>query len=189
MPSLRIARLFGPRQQIGLRALLRCQRGGPAMELSLVAPMVLALLLAILHTALIFTANQALETAAEAAGRLVMTGQAQQSGWTQAQFQAQACAALPKFMPCAGRLYVDVAPVSSGNFSDAQTGAVALTYGASGAVNTTFSYSVGSRGDIVVVRLMYLWPTVNGPFGLSFVNQQGGNRMLTAASVLKTEYF
>jgi hypothetical protein len=66
---------------------------------------------------------------------------------------------------------------------------VALTYDSKGAVSNSFTFNTGGRGDIVVVRLMYLWPVVNGPFGLSLSNQPGGNRMITAASVLKTEYY
>ena len=168
--------------------LAACERGGPALEFAFVAPMTIALIVAVIHTALIFLAGQGLQSAAEAAGRLVMTGQAQGT-LTQAQFQAKACAALPGFMPCAGRLFVDVQVVSSGNFADATLGAVALTYDSKGAVSNSFTFNTGGRGDIVVVRLMYLWPVVNGPFGLSLSNQPGGNRMITAASVLKTEYY
>jgi Flp pilus assembly protein TadG len=167
-------------------ALWACQRGGPLVEFALFGPMVIALLLGILHTALIYMAQQGLQSAADMAGRVVMTGQAQQAGMTQAQFKSAACAALPPFMSC-NRLYIDARTVTS--FASANTGAVTLTYNSSGAVTNTFSYDLGGRDDIVLVRLMYLWPVANGPFGLNLTNQQGGNRMLAAASVLKTELY
>jgi len=171
------------------RALAVCQRGGPTLEFALVAPMLIALIVGVIYTALIFLAQQGLDTAAETAGRLVMTGQAQSGALTQSQFQTQACAALPRYLPCAGHLFVDVQTVSSGNYADASTSAVTLTYNADGTVGNTFNFSMGARGDLVVVRLMYLLPMTNGPFGLQLTNQSDGNRMITAASVLKTEYY
>jgi len=171
------------------RSLAACQRGGPTLEFALVAPMLIALIVGVVYTALIFLAQQGLDTAAEAAGRLVMTGQAQSSALTQSQFQTQACAALPRYLPCAGHLFVDVQTVTSGNYADASTSAVALTYNTNGTVSNTFNFALGGRGDLVVVRLMYLLPMANGPFGLQLTNQTGGNRMITAASVLKTEYY
>lgn len=149
-------------------------------------PAVLALVLATLHTALIFLAQEGLETAAENAGRLVMTGQAQQGGLTQSAFKTAACNSLPPFLTCS-RLYVDVTTVSS--YANAVTGVPTFTYDTNGKVTNTFSYSTGTQGAIVVVRLMYLWPTANGPLGLQLSNTSGNNRLLLATSVLKTEYY
>lgn len=165
---------------------MRDSRAAVALEFALVAPMLIALILAVLNTAMIFLAQQGLETAAENGGRIIMTGQAQQGSMTQTQFKTAACASLPPFLQCS-RLYIDVAAVSS--FSDATLGAPTFTYDSSGNVSNSFSYSTGARGGIVVARLMYLWPTSNGPFGLKLTNTSGGNRMLMATSVLKTEYY
>lgn len=169
-----------------LRGLHNNARGGVAMEFALVAPMLIALILAILNTALIFLAQQGLETAAENAGRLIMTGQAQSSSLTQAQFKTAACTYLPPFLQC-NRLYIDVVSVS--NFSDATLTAPVFTYDKNGNVTNSFSYSTGTRGSIAVVRLLYLWPTSNGPFGLTLTNTSNSNRLLLASSVLKTEYY
>lgn len=177
-------------QRVGKpRALSRLWRdtsAAVALEFALVGPMLIALILAILHTALIFLAQQGLETTAEAAGRIIMTGQAQQSSMTAAQFKTAACATLPPYLQCS-RLYIDVTSVS--NFSDASTAAPTFTYDSKGNVSNSFSYTTGTRGSIAVVRLMYLWPTTNGPLGLNLTNTTGYNRMLLATSVLKTEYY
>ena len=161
-------------------------RGAVALEFALVAPMLIALILGILNTALIFLAQSGLETAAENAGRIIMTGQAQQAGMTQAQFKTAACASLPPFLAC-NRLYIDVASVS--NFSDATLTTPTFTYDKNGNVTNSFGYATGARGSIAVVRLMYLWPTSNGPFGLQLTNTSGNNRLLQSTSVLKTEYY
>lgn len=168
------------------RALANCRRGAALVEFALVMPAVLALVLATLHTALIYLAQEGLETAAESAGRLIMTGQAQQGGLTQSAFKTAACNSLPPFLTCS-RLYVDVTTVS--NYSTAVTGVPTFTYDTNGNVTNSFSYSTGTQGSIVVVRLMYLWPTANGPMGLNLSNTSGNNRLLLATSVLKTEYY
>ena len=59
------------------RNFLICTRGATAVEFALVAAPFFALLIAILQTALIFLAQQVLQTATTEAARLVMTGQAQ----------------------------------------------------------------------------------------------------------------
>jgi Flp pilus assembly protein TadG len=58
----------------------RHQDGAAAVEFALIAVSFLALLFAILETALVFFAGQTLESAASDAGRLIMTGQAQTAG-------------------------------------------------------------------------------------------------------------
>ena len=161
-------------------------RGAVALEFALVAPMLIALIVGILNTSLIFLAQSGLETTAENAGRIIMTGQAQQGALTQAQFKTAACASLPPFLTCS-RLFIDV--VSVNNFSDATLTTPTFTYYKNGNVTNTFSFSTGTRGAIAVVRLMYLWPTSNGPWGLKLTNTSGNNRLLLATSVLKTEYY
>jgi Flp pilus assembly protein TadG len=75
-----------------LGRLLRQQDGAAAVEFSLVAAPFLALLFAIMETALVFFSGQALETAVADSARLIMTGQAQSQGLTQATFKNAVCA-------------------------------------------------------------------------------------------------
>ena len=69
------------------RRLLRQQDGAAAIEFGLVAAPFLALVFAILETAIVFFAGQALETAAADSARLIMTGQAQTQGYRRGQVQ------------------------------------------------------------------------------------------------------
>ncbi len=185
-----------------IRRLQRCESGSPTIEFAVVAPAFIALLLAILHVALIFVAQQGLETAAESSARLLMTGQAQTyagtdaqghayTGMTQADFKTAACNSLPKFLTC-NRLYVDVTTVNA--FSAAVTSAPSMTY-SNGNVTNTFNYNPGAsngtsaQSQIVVLKLMYMWPVPTGPLGFNLADQGNGNRMITASSVLLTENF
>lgn len=202
MPCPWHLRNFARKLRRDARRLVACECGSPTIEFAVVAPAFIALMLAILHVALVFLAQQGLETAAESSARLIMTGQAQSyagtnaqgqsyTGMTQADFKTAACNALPKFLTC-DRLSVDVSTVNS--FSAAVTGAQGLT-DANGTLNTTTGYTPGTSNasaaqtQIVVVRLIYLWPTVTGPMGLNLTNQPNGNRMLLASSVLLTEAY
>ena len=66
---------------------IRQQDGAAAIEFGLVAAPFLALVFAIMETAIVFFAGQALETAAADSARLIMTGQAQTQGFDQAKFK------------------------------------------------------------------------------------------------------
>jgi Flp pilus assembly protein TadG len=166
-----------------LRGLCREDRAATILEFALVAAPFFALLIAILETSLVFLGQQGLETAGEAAARLIVTGQAQQNGWTAAQYKTQVCNQLPPFLSCAN-LMVDVQTAAS--FDAADTSAPALTY-KNGAPSNSWQYQTGTAGSIVIVRLMYLWPVVTGPLGFNLSNQSGNNRLLIATSVAQTE--
>lgn len=179
------------------------------MEFAFVGPMTIAGIVAILNTSLVFIAQQGLQTAAESAGRMIMTGQAQQyagsgyTGMTAADYKKAICgtltgfpALLPPFLTC-DRLYVDVNTYNT--MSAAVTSAPSLTYNSGGTVTNTFGYTPGSAGPgviaagsatkVVVVRLMYLWPTATGPNGFNLVNQQDSNRLIFASTMLVTENY
>jgi Flp pilus assembly protein TadG len=174
-------------QRALLVRLAQCQRGGPAMEYALLAPMFLALLIAIMQIALVFIAQQALETAAQGTARLALTGQSQAGAWSAATFKSKACTALTAsapFMSCNG-LFVDVATATS--FATANTSVPTITYDSSGNVTNSFNYTVGTQGAVVVLKLLYRWPTISAPLGFTIKNQSNGERVLLATSVFKVE--
>jgi hypothetical protein len=46
---------------------------------------------------------------------------------------------------------------------------------------------VGGAGDIVVLRLLYLWPLPTGPLGFTLNDASGTQKLLIATSVAKSE--
>jgi Flp pilus assembly protein TadG len=185
-----------------LSALRRCERGSPAIEFAFVVPAFMALILGVLHLSLLYLAQEGLETAAENSARLIMTGQAQKyagtnasgvayTGMTQADFKTAACAQLPKFLTC-DRLLVDVTTVSS--FSNVSAGLPTLAYNGSGQITNSFSYTPGTsngtsaQSQIVVLKLIYLWPMATGPLGFNLAEERG-NHKISASSVLLTENY
>jgi Flp pilus assembly protein TadG len=191
---------------------LRKNRDGVvALEFALVGPAFIAILLAIMYTMFIYLAQQMLETAAQSAGRLLLTGSAQTTtmanghvGMTAADFKDAICNGysgtangqavsglplLPSMLSCS-RLTVNVNTASS--YNTGSTAPPTFTYDSNGIVtntNTGYNYQSNGAGSnrIIVLQLIYLWPTGTGPLGLTLVNQPNGNRMIVATSVFTTE--
>jgi Flp pilus assembly protein TadG len=172
------------RRWVGLKTaqrLARQEEGTAAVEFGLIAMPFLALVFAIIETALVFFANQVLETAVADSSRLIMTGQAQTQGLSKDTFKDQVCAKIFGLVDCVGGVHVDVKTVSSFN-------SVSLDkpLDSDGKLDTSdFKYEPGEPGDIVVARLVYQWPTYVSMLGLS--NMAGNNRLMMATAVFRNE--
>ena len=164
------------------RRFLRQQDGASAVEFGLVAAPFLALVFAIMETAIVFFAGQALETAAADSARLIMTGQAQTAGYNQAAFKTAVCNKIYGLFSCSSGLYVDVKSYSS--FASVST-SKPITNGNFDISN--FGYAPGGPGDIVVVRLMYQWPVYVSLLGLNLSDVSGGKRVLMATYAFRNE--
>jgi Flp pilus assembly protein TadG len=170
----------------GLRTVRRlaCQEDGTAaVEFGLIAMPFLALVFAIIETALVFFANQVLETATAESARLIMTGQAQTQGLTPETFKDQVCAHVYGLFDCAGGVYVDVQTFKSFDAVDLNN-----PIDKDGKLDTSgFAYSPGGPGDIVVVRLIYQWPIYLSMLGLS--NMANNSRLMMATAAFRNEPF
>jgi len=165
------------------RSFARAQDGAAAVEFALVAAPFLALVFAILETALVFFAGQTLEAAATDAGRLIMTGQAQTAGYSQNDFKTAVCNRLAGgLFNCNNGVYVDVKTYSS--FTSIST-TPPITNGNLDTSNMT--YTPGGPGDIVVVRLYYQWPVYVSMFSNNLSNLTGNQRLLVATTVFRNE--
>lgn len=168
-----------------LRAIGRDRRGVAIIEFAAVAAPFVALILATLQTSLVFFAQQSLETTAEETARDLITGKAQQSNWVLKDFQKDACSHLYSFMKCPN-LMVDVQRADS--LAAIDTSAPTITYKKDGSIDQSkWTFSPGQPGDIVVMRMMYVLPVISGPLGFNLSNMQGGNRLLVATSVFRSE--
>jgi Flp pilus assembly protein TadG len=167
-----------------------CRRGATALEFALVAAPFLALLVALFETALVFFAQRVLDEVTEEASRYILTGQAQQSNMTQAQFANYVCtssntATLVSALFNCNNLMVNIQNYNT--FASASTSNPTLTFNANGTVSNTWTYAPGSPGSIVVMQVMYQWPIVLGPLGFNLSNLTNGNRLLVSTAVFKTE--
>src|SRR5262245_17343517 len=165
------------------RRFARREDGAAAVEFGLVAVPFLGLAFAIMETALVFFAGQTLETAAADSARLIMTGQAQTQGLTQATFKNAVCAKVHGLFNCESGVYVDVRTYQS--FSSVS---VASPIDANGNLVQDFAYQPGGPGNIVVMRLMYQWPVFVSLLGLNGLsNMSGNNRLLVSTVAFRNE--
>lgn len=167
----------------GLRRFARAKGGAAAVEFALVAVPFLALLFAIIETALVFFANQALEYAVAESSRLILTGQAQGANLDQASFKAKVCTNVTALFDCANKLQVNVQDYSS--FAAATT---TPPYDGNGQLDTSkLVYQPGGPGDIVVVSLYYEWPIYAQLLNGSLTDQNGNKRLLIATAAFRNE--
>ena len=160
----------------------RQEDGAALIEFVFVSGPFLLLVFAIMETAGVFFAGQALETATADSARLILTGQAQTQGFSQAQFKTAVCGKVYALFDCASGVYVDVKKYSS--FSSIP--AAAKPIDANGNLIKNFTYDPGGPGCIVVVRLLYEWP-VYLSLGLNLADLAGNKRLLVATSAFRTE--
>jgi len=165
------------------RRLIRHQEGAAAIEFGLVAAPFLALVFAIMETAVIFFASQALETAAADSARLIMTGQAQMQGFDQAKFKQEVCARVHGVFNCGASFFVDVKKYTS--FASISTDKPVDAGG--NLQSDSFGYQPGGPGDIVVVRLMYQWPVYVSLLGLNLADMSAGKRLLLSTLAFRNE--
>ncbi len=178
--AVRSARRFLSRSP--LRRFVRHQDGATAIEFSLVALPFIAMMFAIIETALVFFAGQSLEAAVSNVSRLILTGQAQSQGMSANAFKTKVCAQLTVMFDCAGGVYVDVktytnfastdmnSPVSNGNFD-----------------TSAMAYTPGGPGDIVVLKLYYQWPIYVSIWNAGISNLNGSQRLLVATAAFRNE--
>lgn len=180
---MRLFRRKLARQTGKARQFLHRQDGAVAIEFGMVAAPFLALIFAILETAIVFFADQTLETAVADSSRLIMTGQAQTANMTAASFKTEVCKRIYALFDCTTGVYVDVK--SYANFASIN---ITSPIDANGNLVNDFIYSPGGPGSIVVVRLIYKWP-VYSVLGFNLANMTGGKRLLVATSAFRNEAY
>jgi Flp pilus assembly protein TadG len=162
------------------------RRGSVAVEFALVAPVFFALLFAILETAIMFFAGQALEVGTQDSARLLLTHQAQDSGMTETQFKTDLCNRIMVLFNCTGNLAnitVDVKVFPPGT-------AITITDPiVSGNLTGPFAYQLPPTGspNTVVVRAFYKWPLFVTGLGYNISNLNGSQRLLAATAAFHVE--
>jgi Flp pilus assembly protein TadG len=161
----------------------RNTKGAVALEFGLIAVPFIGLIFAILETCLVFLTSQALETAVTDASRLILTGQAQTTSMTAAQFKTRVCEKLTALVNCNSAVYIDVRSFSS--FSAATIPTPIDNNGNMITNNTAFS--PGTAKQIVVVRAYLAYQVYTSVWGQSLANLPGNKRLIIATAAFQTE--
>lgn len=178
-----------PESLIVVRALWRDMRAVTAVEFALVAPLLLALIIATAEVGLIFVAKAYLETGAEQAARLVLTNQAvttangQTSPMTQAQFTTAVCGQLPALFTCAN-LIVQLEPLPA---SATSVSSLLPQFNADGTLANPVAYATGSAGQNMLLAVIYEWPLLSGPLGMNFGTLGNGTLLMSSTQIFRIE--
>lgn len=165
-----------------LRRFRRNRRGSAAVEFALVAPLFFGMLFAIIEMAMVFFASQVLETVTQDSARMIMTGQAQNASFTQAQFKNLVCSKLTVMFDCVNGVSIDVQSYTA--FASIN---VVDPIDAGQNFVPPNNYLPGGPGDVVVVRLFYKWPLYVTGLGFNMGNLNGNKRLLTATAAFQNE--
>jgi len=142
------------------------ETGSTVVEFGLVAVPFFACFFAIIEVGLVFFAGQVLETSVGDASRLILTGQAQNQNFQLADFKNAICTTSVQTLFSCTNISVDVRPASS--FSGAD---FSLPTDANHMLDTSsFGYNNTQPCDIVVVRVIYEWPTFVRGLGLDLAS-------------------
>jgi Flp pilus assembly protein TadG len=177
-----------------IRRFRRNQDGATAVEFAMLVTPFLALLLAILETALMFWTSQILEDAVTQASRPVLTGQAltaypaaNGAGANTTAFRNAVCAQASALVDCT-KVTIDVRSYAS--FSGAQSGSSGSNPVSGGTLNTNgFGYTQTGPGQIVVVRAVLEYNLMFTPWSTALANIGPGKRALVASTTFKNEPF
>ncbi|RAI38912.1 TadE/TadG family type IV pilus assembly protein [Rhodoplanes roseus] len=167
---------------VWLRRFVRRQDGATAIEFGIVLLPFLSILLMTMETALVFFAQQNLETIAADSARLIMTGQAQNASFDAAKFKSAVCDRVVALFSCSTGMYVDVQKYTS--FASISS---TVTLDSSG--NPVTNYNPGGKNEIVVVRLIYKWPIVSPLTQTYLADAASTTRMLVATAAFRNEPF
>ncbi|WP_315837322.1 TadE/TadG family type IV pilus assembly protein [Bradyrhizobium prioriisuperbiae] len=159
------------------------EQGSSAVEFAIVAPIFLALTVAIAELAMVFFAGQYLETAVQDSARLIMTGQAQTAAvsYTADTFKTQVvCPRLNLLIDC-NNLSIDIQSFSS--FTGIDPGS---PVDATNNIKSKFLFDMGSPTSTVLVRAFYPWQLMTARmFDIS--NLADGKYLIQASAAFRNE--
>ena len=159
---------------------IRREDGAVAVEFGMILLPFLTMMFVIIETALIFFADQTLQTAVADSSRLIMTGQAASQQLNAATFKTAVCARIYGLFDCSNGMYVDVKTYTS--FASISN---TVQYDAGGKPVTT--YAPGNPGDIIVVRLLYQWPISIPMIQSVLADPSARTRLLVATAAFRNE--
>ena len=82
-----------------------------------------------------------------------------------------------------GNFMIDLQPATS--FANAVVTAPTITFEANGKPTNAWQYNLGAPNQIMVMRVMYLWPVFLGPLGLNLVDVSNNTHLLMSTAVIQ----
>ena len=163
-----------------IRRLRKDERGVTAIEFGMLAMPFFILLLGIIETSLMFFAGQVLESATDEVGRLVRTGQLDNT-MTAEELRTEICDRSEILFACKDIL-IDMQVVATykdlGDSPEPDEGELAPS---------DFGFTAAGPRQIVMLTVVTEWPVFTNYFQKWLSDLNNGNAVLTAVTVFKTE--
>lgn len=157
-------------------------KGATAVEFALVAFPFFFLLTSIIEASLFFFAGQMLESSVDRVGRLVRTGQLDETT-SKAQLKERLCTEASLLFDCQ-ILLVDVK--SATTFAGLGTPPTAV---GGELLSSDFGYNSPGSSKIMRITVTYEWPVFSNYVAAHLADLNSGNALLTAISVFQTESY
>lgn len=184
-PTL-LRRLLAPAIARG-RSFARDERGVTAIEFGFLALPFFTIIFAIIETAMMFFAQQVLDSAVEDASRIVRTGNAQAQGFDVTSFRNYMCGYTFGLFNCSN-IILKVQVLSS--FSAATTATTVQTCNLTTCTwSVTSSYDPGVGRNVIEVSAYYRWPLLVVLPYFNLKNQPDNYRLISAMRVFRNEPF
>lgn len=152
------------------------------VEFAIIAIPFIAMIFAMIETALVFLAGEILQSAVVDTSRAIMTGQSIKSD--REAFKSAICDRAAIMVDCKDRLDVDVRTLKS------LQGAGRANPYADGAYETSgWVFDPGGPGAVVVVTAAYRWPISLNFIGVSLADSGSKTRLLMASTAMKNEQY
>lgn len=163
------------------RRFVRSEHGSVAIEFALTAVPFFTLLFAIVEAGMIFFVNAELDNALNDAARLIRTGQAQTANMTSTQLVQNICDDVVMVSNCTTNVKIDVR-----TFSSFASVSFPPPVDADGNIVNSLQFSMGNAGDIVLIRVYYIWNIVS-PLPVGLANNTAGTRLLQSSVAFRNE--
>ena len=166
----------------------RDDRATTAVEFGLLGIPFFAIIGAILETALVFFANQVLDSAVQDSSRLIRTGQAKQAKFDPVSFKAEVCGHLYGLFDCS-QLKLRTSVVGTFKAGTLIQSQPLDEKGKWKADWDQDKYDGGVKSSVVMVEAYYKWPVVINLGGFNMQNTPDGKRLLSAVRLFTNEPF
>lgn len=159
-------------------------RGATAVEFAMVALPFLMMLFGIIGVGLYFFTVFTMENAVEQASRLLRTGQAQQAGYTAAQFKSKVCEFVPGFVDCSSKLRVNVLSYPD---TTIPVNTLPRCLSEAGDLSGATTFDPGAASSVVLVWVCYEWELANKIPFLRLGDMANGSALIQATTVFRSE--
>ncbi len=177
--------LRAPHLRRKFEAWCKDRKGATAVEFGLVAAPFFFIIFGLLELCLVFIMSTVMEHSINEAARMIRTGQAQESGFTETEFRNKVCSEFFDLLDCSSKLHIDVKSLSGFGSSNTDM----PLDGEGNFDDSGFDYEPGGPNEVVAVRIFYEWDLVTPYISAPLANMAGNKHLLQANAVFRNEPF